>query len=158
MRSLLAIATLTAACTDDPCTQGAGVAELGTGESVFEPLADGADLPFVRGPQGGWHVLGSVRVRGLTIPRELSTPPEDLPVVRFELLDEGGTAIAGYTDLPRFFREAIDWEAQLVGELVQFFEDPTTKVGTAARLEVAVCDLAGELATDARNVVLRDGS
>ncbi|MEC7984182.1 MAG: hypothetical protein VX278_03405 [Myxococcota bacterium] len=34
--------------------------EIGTGESSFEPIAEGASLVMVHGPQGGWHMLGSM--------------------------------------------------------------------------------------------------
>ena len=41
-------------------------AELGTvADSEFAPLNDGDDLPYILGPQGGFHFLASVRVRGV---------------------------------------------------------------------------------------------
>jgi hypothetical protein len=48
----------------DPC---APAVEIGTGEDIFVDLADGAPLMMVHGPQGGWHMLASVRVTG-TLP------------------------------------------------------------------------------------------
>lgn len=39
--------------------------EVGTGERSFEPLAEGAEVVMVHGPQGGWHMLGSARLTGL---------------------------------------------------------------------------------------------
>ena len=38
--------------------------EIGTGEDEFVELADHAPLTMVHGPQGGWHMLASVRVSG----------------------------------------------------------------------------------------------
>jgi hypothetical protein len=39
--------------------------ELGTGLEAFVPIPDeGAELELVHGPQGGWHVHLSLRVRG----------------------------------------------------------------------------------------------
>ena len=35
--------------------------EIGTGEDLFEPLAEGADLMMVNGPQGGWHLLTAIQ-------------------------------------------------------------------------------------------------
>lgn len=41
--------------------------ELGTGLGSFEVLPDeGAELELVHGPQGGWHVHLSMRMRGIT--------------------------------------------------------------------------------------------
>lgn len=41
-------------------------AELGTMEdSEFAPLSDGDELAYILGPQGGYHFLASVRVRGV---------------------------------------------------------------------------------------------
>lgn len=49
---------------------GAAV-ELGTGLEAFETVpVRGGELELVHGPQGGWHVYVSVRVRGL-VPSEL---------------------------------------------------------------------------------------
>lgn len=40
------------------------VVEIGAGERSFEPLQPGDSQQMVHGPQGGWHMLGSVRVTG----------------------------------------------------------------------------------------------
>lgn len=39
--------------------------DLGTGTGAFQPLAEGADLALVYGPQGGWHVDVALRTAGL---------------------------------------------------------------------------------------------
>lgn len=36
--------------------------EVGTGEEAYEALTSGDPVTMVHGPQGGWHVLGSVRI------------------------------------------------------------------------------------------------
>ena len=59
------------ACTDDGAgdakdTDGvpdyAPAVEIGTGADAFEPVADGGTVYVVFGPQGGYHILGSLRV------------------------------------------------------------------------------------------------
>jgi len=45
----------------DPC---APAVEIGTGEAFFVDLPSGSALTMVHGPQGGWHMLASVRVTG----------------------------------------------------------------------------------------------
>ena len=44
------------------CESGRPYVEIGTGEDGFEPLFAGDPVTMVHGPQGGWHVLGSVRI------------------------------------------------------------------------------------------------
>jgi hypothetical protein len=57
---------------------------VGTGDDAFESLSPGDPVVMVHGPQGGWHMLGSVRVRYTT------------PVVniRFTIDTEAGVNIA----------------------------------------------------------------
>jgi hypothetical protein len=43
-------------CFDDPVQ-----IDIGTGETTFEPLTVAEAVTMVHGPQGGWHILGSVR-------------------------------------------------------------------------------------------------
>jgi hypothetical protein len=39
--------------------------DVGTGADAFEPLEPGAPVVMVHGPQGGWHLLGSVRTHNM---------------------------------------------------------------------------------------------
>ncbi len=55
-----------AADTAGPCRSSSAAVEIGTGDSEFLSLADGDPVIMVHGPQGGWHMLGSVRVRYTT--------------------------------------------------------------------------------------------
>ena len=41
------------------------VVEIGTGETEYEPLSEESSVVMVHGPQGGWHMLGSVRVHNM---------------------------------------------------------------------------------------------
>lgn len=43
---------------DPPSTTA--VFEIGSGEECFEPLADGATVPLISGPQGGYHLWVAV--------------------------------------------------------------------------------------------------
>ena len=47
----------------DPCADKR--VEIGTGAVEFEPFGDPASAVMVHGPQGGWHMLGSLRTSGL---------------------------------------------------------------------------------------------
>jgi hypothetical protein len=48
------------------CSSGEASVELGTGEDAFEPLQDGDPVSVINGPQGGQHILGSVRTSNMT--------------------------------------------------------------------------------------------
>ncbi len=40
-------------------------AEVGTGETTFEGLSEDEPVVMVHGPQGGWHMLGGVRIHNM---------------------------------------------------------------------------------------------
>ncbi len=62
--------------------------EIGTGEVDFEEITPGAAITMVHGPQGGWHMLGSVRTTNL----------EQIIQVHFTIVHlESGTTIADNT-------------------------------------------------------------
>ncbi len=82
---------------------------LGTGVDAFEEVADGDDIVIVYGPQGGYHLDGSLRVQGINPgdPKDLSNP--DNPLTTFEVLDELGDPISGLdTDTLIEYRQGID--------------------------------------------------
>jgi len=45
------------------CGEGEPSAVIGTGDQEFESLSAGDPVTMVHGPQGGWHILGSLRAR-----------------------------------------------------------------------------------------------
>lgn len=52
-------------CASTPISGSEPQLELGTGTFRYEPLEDGAEVPLVRGAQGGWHVWLAVRASGI---------------------------------------------------------------------------------------------
>lgn len=87
MRFILPAALLLAACgsdaEDDPVLPPS--LELGTGEVEFESIDDGDDVWVIQGPQGGFHILGSIRVTGVERgdPDDLEDP--DNPTTEFQV-------------------------------------------------------------------------
>lgn len=73
---------LGAGCTggDPPvdCENPVVAVEIGTGDQSFEPLADGDPVTMVHGPQGGWHVWGSLRATGFAALVDIRYTIEDL--------------------------------------------------------------------------------
>lgn len=63
-----------AACTgfkDDSggnggCAEGDPCVEVGNGETSHAPLAEGDHVVMVHGPQGGWHIWGSLKTWNLS--------------------------------------------------------------------------------------------
>ena len=47
------------------CEDRAPSVEIGTGDVIFESLEAGEPVVMVHGPQGGWHMLGSVRTHSM---------------------------------------------------------------------------------------------
>ena len=45
-----------------PCFADPPAVTIGTGEASFLSLSDGDPVTMVHGPQGGWHIAGSVRI------------------------------------------------------------------------------------------------
>ncbi len=48
------------------CFSEAPTVEVGTGERDFESLDEGEGVMMVHGPQGGWHMLGSMQATHMT--------------------------------------------------------------------------------------------
>ena len=140
---------------DTDCPALDTTVELGTGADSFVPLHDGDLLPFERGPQGGYHVYGSLRATGVDVgdpnyPFELTNPH-----IWFNV-EQDGVEIALLVDQPRAL-EPLDEEGHVgvLGELVIFnVADPTTLNGTTARLTGKLTDRCGRGGEDRREVVL----
>lgn len=68
------VLTLLAACTGyeekdsgtSGCAAGDPCVEVGNGDTSHAPLADGDHVVMVHGPQGGWHVWGSLETANMS--------------------------------------------------------------------------------------------
>ena len=67
------------------CVAAEPAVELGTGEIAFEALEDGDSIYVIHGPQGGYHLLASLRVAGVEAGNrdDLSDPSN--PTVELEV-------------------------------------------------------------------------
>lgn len=161
-RWLFALPLLAACTPDDPgpppgACDGLGTPSVtvGTGLDVFTPYEDGASLPFWHGPQGGWHVYGSVQVHGLFVPDTLDYADPDNLIVDFVVTDAAGASLAGYAGLPRLFTPDPEGVPQLLGErLILSIMAPEDVEGDTVTVEVTVTDACGTVVTDARSGVL----
>jgi hypothetical protein len=155
----IAVALALAGCSGPADTGGGeGEAEIGTGMFGFAPLADGATLELVNGPQGGFHFIVHARMRGLSPgdPRrpELATNP----TTWFRALDEDGNRVdipevrqLGYA--PQTGTE--DWYILPSGRLLLI--DNLAAPGLYGRfvtIEVQIRDAAGRTAGDTARVMV----
>ena len=62
----------------DPCYQHEPIISIGSGETSFVPLATEEPVTMIHGPQGGWHILGSIQLEHT----------RDIVEVTFEIYDE----------------------------------------------------------------------
>jgi hypothetical protein len=138
-----------AACGADGMVYGDPAAVIGTGELEFEPLGDGDELYVVLGPQGGYHLNGSVRVQGVAPgnPDDLLDP--DNPTTEFrafvgdQRVDAGGARYTqGLDPAPE------PHHGQMVGRRVILdILDDAELDGAEVRFEVTVTDVYGNSAS-----------
>ncbi len=148
------VATLLGACASPG---GAGV-ELGTGTTAFTPLGDGDEVYIVQGPQGGYHLDGSVRATGIVHgdPEDLSSP--DNPTTVFRVL-RAGEAVSGTANQPDVsYTQGLDESAEptfceMVGRRVYLnIGDDDDLVGSTLTVEVTLSDVDGRVLMDSREV------
>ena len=161
--TLCASLLLTAACGKEQpgppgppaCQQGPMEVEVGTGQSTFVPMPGGGDLPFFQGPQGGFHVYGSVRARGYNPAATDAATDPDHPAVQFRLR-LGGQSIASSTLLHWSLAPVADgWRTRAGAFVIMTVPSPLQLDGDAVTLEVQVTDRCQLVGTDARDGVLR---
>ena len=125
---------------------------LGAGEFEWEALEDGQEHEIIQGPQGGFHLLASVRVAGIEAgdPDDLQSP--DNPTVQFDVL-VGGDSWLDTGD----FTQGLEptpigtetWTHQVVGRFaILDIEDDDELHGETAELTVEVQDVNGIVVTD----------
>jgi hypothetical protein len=118
--------------------------DLGVGDAGFVALEEGGTATIVQGPQGGYHVFGSVSATGLYLATQAGARGEDLPLVSFTIDTPGGERLGGFVDAPTFFREGPGGEALVIGALLVLdVEDPPSLDGDPAVFEVQVVDACG---------------
>lgn len=139
------------------CPTGPVVLEVGTGTGEWTDLREGDLLEIRHGPQGGYHVFGSVRARGVD-PGDPEVPYTlDNPHITLQLWVEDDS-VAAFVDQPRALEPAPDgWFTYLAQSVVFTSQDPPTLAGLTGRFEATVADRCQNQAADATMVVLDYG-
>jgi len=155
IRCALVLTLVAAACgssEDDPMLPPS--AELGTGDLDFESLADGDSIYVIQGPQGGFHVLGSVRVTGVERgdPNDLSSPKN--PTTTFEVYRGSERIDAMGASYVQGLERVEPGVFEMVGRFVilDILADDEV-AGDSLHITVSVEDVNGVTVTDERTVV-----
>lgn len=130
-------------------------AELGTGDIEFEPIAEGSELQYVAGPQGGWHFFGSVRVTGIDPGNPDDRDDPDNPLTSFRV----ARASDDTEEASVVYQQGLDpapgvpGTYEMVGRrIILDMADCTELEGVEVRFEVEVEDWGGVTVQDARTV------
>ena len=161
----LLVAALGACAADvpgDPVAPGEAGLELGTGQTAFEPLADGDAADVYMGLQGGMHFFGSVRVHGIS-PGDRTRPrnADYQPTTRFVVTRGAETLAEVEQTLPLTAIEGGGHE--LVGVVLRLFlpevdpPSPSDVAGQSLLLEASVMDNDTNMATATVRLVGREG-
>lgn len=114
---------------DDPEPQIAA----GTGEQAFVPVSNGEEIEIIRGPQGGWHIVGSVRVANLS----------EFVTIDFTLTDvETGTEVSVQRSQTSLFAPYGDCIGEKLG-LLGVFDPALIAPLQAGDGTLTPCDLFG---------------
>jgi hypothetical protein len=154
MRSVLVLsltASALAACRDEcGCKEAArheASVEIGTGDAAFAPIENGG-IPFVQGPQGGWHVFGAARLTGIAGGEEDTFFDPCLPGFTFDVTAADGS-FADVVDETFRYVPTEDGQGDLLGVLV------ILDVGTASEADGAAVTYALRV-EDACGTVVKD--
>jgi hypothetical protein len=127
-------------------TAAAPSCELGTGASSFIAVHDGDRVPIIFGPQGGYHVWGSVRAKGLSSKRV---------VLRYRLTAASGVMldpVSVVVDLAPAPDGGDAGLSQSVGTRV-FVQDPAAIRETTVAMSVTATDPEGRTCESSRSIV-----
>lgn len=133
----------------------AGIAEVGTGTTRFEPLASDQELILIAGPQGGHHFILHARIADLA-PGEPGSPGDPAnPSTAFAVFFDGERVDLPSAPLAFGYEDTGDGFATLAsGRVVQVFEDRVEAMhDQRVTVAVTVTDTDGRRATDEREII-----
>jgi len=132
-------------------------AQIGTGEWEWSELSDGGEIEVIQGPQGGFHLLGSVRVAGLEAGDPDSLGDADNPTSTFQVWVEGVPLAPGAVyvqGLEPILGEGTLFSHEMVGRFaILDIESDDVLDGVSVEFEVEVVDVDGIVVQDSRSLV-----
>lgn len=121
--------------------------EVGTGESTFEALGEGAAVPLIHGPQGGYHVWLGMRHQGLGPGDVILEYGARDAATSEELMFPGLRAVEADVD-----PEVVSQTAGLVGFLLE--DEPLVYDGRRIRLWARATDAQAQALADERDALV----
>ena len=97
MRRLFALFLTLGSLAASGCQPPEPSFELGTGELEFEALADGDEILVIHGPQGGYHLLGSLRAVGIEAGNHDDLGDPQNPTMQLEVEHDGRQLVVNGT-------------------------------------------------------------
>ena len=91
---------------------------LGTGEYEWEDLSEGGSVYVIFGPQGGYHLLGSIRTRGIEAGDHKDLTSSTNPTVQFSVIWQGEEYVMSGSitqGLDPVVDQTAEWSHELVG-------------------------------------------
>ena len=116
--------------------------ELGTGTQSFERLSDGQSARVIAGPQGGFHLWASARIRSPLDPKLIRL------IVAVKMADGVVLTSTDYRVTMVKNGSFFEWYA-----MTALVPDPAAVMGKRTTMELTATDGAGRTATDSRTVV-----
>jgi hypothetical protein len=132
---------------------GPASVKVGTGELSFSPLTDGDDVEVVLGPQGGYHIYGSMQVTGIDPGNPDSLGDPSNPTVAFAVFDGEDRLDRGAVYTQGLDESEERGVYEMIGRLLILdITDDDEVVGHTFDVEVYVQDVDGVEVTDAVSV------
>ena len=149
--------SLVLACGSQDGGQGPLEGRLGTGEWEWEALENGDEVPVILGPQGGHHLLSSVRVSGLEAGDSDNISDENNPTTSFYVWVDGVNLTPGARYIQGLdpIDDTVDpYTHEMVGRFaILDIEDDDELDGVELTFEVVVEDVEGNQVSDLLELV-----
>ena len=127
---------------------------LGTGSLAFEAISPGAMLPIIAGPQGGYHVWGSLRASGIDPGDYYDPNSPNNPQTRFDVFLADGSRIGGTAQFKVGLKIRSNGTMEHVGEpVILAISDPLEINGQSGSMHVEIIDSQGRIINDSVEVV-----
>ena len=163
--SLFLALLLSVACSPSSSETGAQTTvvfepevRLGTGEIAWQDVGEQGVVYVIYGPQGGYHLLGSVRVRGLNAGDASDLSSIQNPATAFSVIwndVEMVTSAPIVQGMDPVMEEGVDWTHEMIGRFAILDITTDQKIDNQeVTFSVTVTDAAGQSYRDTRNVIV----
>jgi hypothetical protein len=163
--SLLLVLLSLVACTPQTSHTGAltttlydAEVRLGTGEIAWQDVDEGGAVYVVYGPQGGYHLLGSVRTRGLNAGNATDLSSVQNPTTAFSVIwNEAEMVMSSpiVQGMDTVTDENAAWTHEMIGRFAILDITTDQKIaGEEVTFSVTVTDSIGQSYSDTRDVIV----